>query len=161
MTILKPLLAGILLIATACNNSTEKTVTAGTGDTTVISVTSAAPDSSLSGCYSLIVKRDTATLQLQTKGINITGPLTYNFYEKDRNDGTFQGEVKDNVLTGWYIFRSEGVVSVRQVIWKINNDKLLPATGDMIQRGDTLLFSEPDKLKYDSTGAFMKVPCVI
>ena len=135
--------SALLLLAVACTNAPVKeTAVSGSDSTSVDSTTVKSPaDSIMTGCYSWISNRDTATLQLIVKGANISGPLTYRIYEKDRNDGTFTGEVADGVLTGWYLFRSEGVMSVRQAIWKIQpNGELWPAQGEMRQSNDSSYF---------------------
>jgi hypothetical protein len=157
-------LAGLLGLAVACNNPGEKISDAGTGtDTTITPLPSntTALDTSLAGCYSSMYKRDTSALQIETKGAVVSGPLSYSLFEKDRNDGNFQGEVDGNILSGWYLFKSEGIMSVRQVAWKIKGTHLWPATGEMTQRGDTMIFKSLDRLQYDSLHPFVKVTCVL
>jgi hypothetical protein len=144
----------------ACNN--ESTTGQETKqDSTVTANPVTVADTTLSGCYSLIANRDTASLQLQRKGTTLSGSLIYNLYEKDRNDGTFMGEVSNGILTGWYLFRSEGIMSVRQEIWKIGADRLWPAQGQVVVRNDTMMFTNPEKLSFDTTRAFVKVQCII
>ncbi len=119
------------------------------------------PDSLSSGCYSQIAGRDTANLQIENKGGSVSGALSYNIFQKDRNDGTLQGEMSGDILMGWYLFKSEGIISVRQVAWKIVARELWPGTGEMIERNDTMFFSLPGKLQYDSTRPFKKVDCML
>ena len=148
----------IILSTGACNNEGKKSAEI-TADTLVNST--AAIDSGFSGCYSQIINRDTSLLQLEQKVNTVTGALSYNIFKKDRNDGTLQADVTGDIITGWYLFRSEGIVSVRQVSWKVNDDELWPGIGDVIQKNDTMLFDQPDKLQYDNTRPFKKVACVI
>lgn len=68
------------------------------------------PDSLSSGCYSQIAGRDTANLQIENKGGSVSGALSYNIFQKDRNDGTLQGEMSGDILMGWYLFKSEGII---------------------------------------------------
>jgi len=152
-------LPGLFLFAGACNNNGKSS--AELSSDTIVNSTSIAVDSLSSGCYSQIVQRDTAFLQLENKGSMVNGSLSYNIYQKDRNDGTLQAELAGDVIIGWYLFKSEGIISVRQVSWKINGDDLWPAIGKMIQKNDTAMFAQPDKLQYDSSRLFKKVPCVI
>lgn len=155
----------ISLVLMACDNtggnqSGEDTV--GRGPVEVVDIMpQPVIDSTIQGCYSVINKRDTASLQLIIKDSSITGSISYDLYEKDRNDGTFQGEIVDGMLLAWYMFRSEGVMSVRQEVFKIAKDELWPATGEVSVRNDTAYFSKPDQLKFDSTRAFKKVQCEI
>ena len=83
------------------------------------------------GCFSQVVKSDTALLQMENNKGNVTGALTYDFYQKDRNDGTLQAEQTGDIINGWYLFKSEGIMSVRQVAWKINGNELWPAIGEV------------------------------
>jgi hypothetical protein len=154
----------ISLMLTACDNtggnqSGEDTV--GKGPVEVDIMPQPVIDSTIQGCYSVINKRDTASLQLIIKDSSITGSISYDLYQKDRNDGTFQGEIVDGMLLAWYMFRSEGVMSVRQEVFKIRKDELWPATGEVKVRNDTAYFTQPDQLKFDSTRAFKKVQCEI
>lgn len=154
--------AGLLLIA--CNNSGGNTSTDDSipkGPVEVDIMPTPAIDSTIQGCYSMISNRDTASLQLIIRDSVITGSISYNLYQKDRNDGTFQGEIIDGMLLTWYMFRSEGVMSVRQEVFRIGKDQLWPAVGEVAVKNDTAYFSKPDHLRFDSTRAFKKVACVI
>jgi hypothetical protein len=151
-------LTGLFLFAGACNNKGKSS--AEINSDTVVNST-ATVDSLSSGCYSQIIQRDTSFLQLEQNGNTVNGALSYNIFQKDRNDGTLQADLSGDILTGWYLFRSEGIVSVRQVSWKINGNELWPGMGEVIQKNDTTLFAEPDKLQYDNTRPFKKIPCII
>ena len=152
-------LLGLVLVAGSCNNE-GKPSTRSEKDT-ITSSPSVVRDTLSSGCYSQIVQRDTSSLQLQKKESSLTGALSYSIYQKDRNDGTVMAEQSGDIIKGWYLFKSEGIISVRQVAWKIKDEELWPATGEVLQRNDTTLFAKPDQLKFDSTWPFKKVPCVI
>ena len=52
-------------------------------------------------------------------------------------------------------------MSVRQVSWKVNGNERWPAIGEVVEKNDTTLFKEPEKVRYDSTHPFRKIPCVI
>lgn len=153
------IVAGVIL---ACNQGQQPA--AGANDTTQASTirkdTLPGPQQ-VAGCYTAVSGRDTAGLRLEERDSNLNGALSYNYYEKDRNEGSFQGEVHDGMLTGWYLFRSEGVMSVRQVAWQIRGSELWPAIGEMEQRNDTMLFRDLSKLRFDSVLVFRKVPCVL
>jgi len=149
---------GLFLFTGACNNEGNSSTEINTD--TIVNNTDTV-DSLSSGCYSQIIQKDTSVLQLEQNGNMVNGALSYNSYQKDRNDGELQAEVADDIITGWYLFRSEGIVSVRQVAWKKNGNELWPAIGEVIQKNDTMFFAQPDKLQYDSTRPFKKVACII
>ncbi|RYY62104.1 MAG: hypothetical protein EOO05_03975 [Chitinophagaceae bacterium] len=156
------LLPGMLVLAAACNNPGDKLN--DTGSRPADSVTVLQPpavDTSLSGCYAFEAGRDTVMLQLEKKAENVSGSLSYNYFEKDRNDGTLQGTLSGDRITGFYLFKSEGVMSVRQEIWKVSNGQLVPGSGEMIQRNDSMLFRDPAAVKFDETRALKKRACII
>ena len=144
----------------ACNNASKNTDSVS-DSAMVQNPSSVSSDTLEQGCYSYIYGRDTASLQAEVHGPHVTGSLKYKFFEKDQNDGTFEGEVKNGVLSGWYLFRSEGIMSVRQVAWQVRGNRLLQGSGNEVQRGDTMLFSNPSGVVFDTLRPFVKVPCVI
>ncbi|RYY57802.1 MAG: hypothetical protein EOO09_00825 [Chitinophagaceae bacterium] len=152
-----------VLLAMACNNPGDKINSTGTDSVANtgenIPPVIAAADTGLAGCYGFEGGRDTIILQLERKGDNVTGPLSYNYFEKDRNDGTLQGVVSGELLTGFYLFKSEGVMSVRQEIFKLVNGNLVPGYGEVIQRNDSTLFKNPAALKFDESRALKKRNC--
>ncbi len=159
-----------LIFIAACNNPGDKMSSVPGGDSSISSTNTdstgytgkpAGADTSIAGCYSYAKNRDTISVELEMKGGNLAGPVVYNFYQKDRNDGTFQGEISGGTITGWYLFKSEGVMSVRQEIWKLAKGKLIPALGDRFERGDSSFFKDPSIVRFDSSMALTKIPCVI
>ncbi|HEX6193508.1 MAG TPA: hypothetical protein VFZ42_14140 [Chitinophagaceae bacterium] len=151
-----------VIIILACNSNTRQIESTNVQtDTSRVDSLSSMPDTLLSGCYSLIAKRDTASFQVQVKDSSASGSLSYNLFEKDRNDGTFEGEITGDLLIGWYLFRSEGLMSVRQVAWQLHTNSLWPANGEIVVRNDSSFFKDPSKLKFDSTRAFVKTKCTI
>ncbi|MBC7949880.1 MAG: hypothetical protein H7Y42_18495 [Chitinophagaceae bacterium] len=152
--------ATLILIILSCNDNTTTT-----GSTTVTDSLSgkavAGKDTTIGGCYSQLYNRDTAMLQIDMSGTNVTGPLSYKIFEKDMNDGSIKAELTDSIITGWYLFRSEGVMSVRQVAWRVRPGELWPASGDVTQRNDTTMFTDPANLQFDSNRPFVKIKCTL
>lgn len=117
--------------------------------------------SSLAGCYTAVMNRDTSELVLQHLGgtESVSGELNIINFEKDRNNGTINGEIKDDLIVGWYKFFSEGKSSIRQIVFKIEGDKLLEGYGDTEMRGDTVLFKSIVALNYLTDKPFVKRDC--
>lgn len=112
------------------------------------------------GCYRMVVDKDSAIMQLNLRGADsVTGTLQYNRYEKDDNAGDFAGKLDSNKVIGWYKFQSEGIVTVRQVIFKIIGDKLAEGYGDLSTAGDTAYFAYPHTLNYEEMHPFQKISC--
>lgn len=154
-------LAGFILLLTSCNNQGKTSSEIISESSTTTTDKKANIDSLSSGCYLQVAGRDTSFLQIESKDSLVNGSLSYNFFQKDRNDGTLQAELSGNIIAGWYLFKSEGVMSVREVVWKINGTQLWPGIGEMAEKNDTMKFINPDKISFDSTHAFKKVECVL
>ncbi len=117
---------------------------------------SAAPPD-LSGCYQMIIDKDTALLSLNHTGDTVTGSLSYHWHEKDNNEGTFRGAVRnDSLIVADYNFQSEGVISVRQIVFKINNGELLQGYGEIHMKNDTAFFRDVDLVIFDTKHPFQK-----
>lgn len=111
------------------------------------------------GCYRMIVGKDSATMNLSLQGDSVKGTLLYNRFEKDDNAGDFIAKVDSNKVIGWYKFQSEGVITVRQIIFKISGNKLAEAYGDVKATGDTAYFTYPHTLNYEEEHPFEKIAC--
>jgi hypothetical protein len=153
---MKRLLIISVVFFVACNSQTE-TKSENTADTLNNSVETSAP--SINGCYMSILKQDTATLRINENAGLISGDLTYNRFEKDRNKGTFKGEIKDSLIIGDYTFQSEGNSSVRQVVFKISGANLIEGYGDINMNGDTATFKNISRLNYQNDQPFIKTDC--
>ncbi len=115
----------------------------------------AGPATSPTSCYRYINNKDTVTLKLITVGENMTGILVYNFFEKDRNEGTIQGFIKNGILLVNYNFRSEGMYSQRQVAFKKTGDNYTEGFGEMEMIEEKMRFANTDSLDF-SKGIVLK-----
>jgi len=113
----------------------------------------------LAGCYQMILKRDTATLQLAVKDTTVTGDLRYDWYERDGNTGTLNGVLRNDRIYADYTFQSEGTTSVREVIFKIENGTLLQGFGNLKEEKGKVIFQEPDNLQFQTANPFFKIAC--
>ena len=112
----------------------------------------------LQGCYIMTEKKDTATIQLTINGSIVSGKLNYNLFMKDRNTGEINGVVADSLFILNYTFRSEGMNSVREVVFKIKGNELFEGFGDIIEEKNGVSFKDITKLRYN-TIPFVKVSC--
>jgi hypothetical protein len=109
------------------------------------------------GCYVFHDDENHVSLEFTEIGSISKGNLTYAFAEKDKNIGTFVGHLKDGVLLADYTFQSEGVESVRQVAFKVENDTLIEGYGDMNAEGTA--FKDVNSLNFTSTMPLVKTDC--
>ncbi len=153
------ILIGCFLGACTSNTPTEKT----DEDQEVKDVRVIDSTSSIGGCYTAILKRDTSDLVLQHKkdATSVSGDLSIKNFEKDSNKGTLNGKIEGDLIVAWYDFFSEGKSSVRQVVFKVQGDTLLEGYGNLISKGnsDTLMFENIGALKYLKEMPFIKREC--
>ncbi|CAN5840198.1 hypothetical protein BH11BAC7_BH11BAC7_00990 [soil metagenome] len=129
---------GILLFS--CNNPPSDSKTT---DTTIVSTTTQ--------CYRYINNKDTVILKiLETNGA-IGGTLMYNFFEKDKNTGTFKGEMKGNLLIAQYTFMSEGMESVRAVAFKKSGENFIEGYGESEEKNGKDVFKNTDSLNFSNS----------
>lgn len=156
---MKKILLYAVVILGACNANKEKATSAGdinTKTTTDHNVDNTKPES---GCYRMVIHKDSALMNLTVNGKNVSGKLEYRRFEKDSNTGNFSGTIDSNRINAWYSFQAEGTISVRQVIFKIDGDKLLEGYGDVGAKGDTAYFKYPHALNYENNHPYSKIAC--
>jgi hypothetical protein len=151
---------GFCLGCGEAGNQTD-TETAKTGDTAVVddSYISTTPIP-LDGCYSMIAGQDTATMRLNVVDSLITGDLSYRLMAKDRNDGSIKGVIRDSMIIANYTFRSEGMLSVRQVAFKLSGTALVEGYGELDATRDTVRFKDVKALNFQYDRPFIKVNCI-
>jgi hypothetical protein len=110
-------------------------------------------------CYEYANIYDTISLKLIHVGESITGTLVYKLKEKDKNIGTIQGAMKGDLLVADYTFMSEGVSSVRQVVFKKQENFFLEGYGDINTNNNRVSFNNPDSLRFNETFKLIKIDC--
>ncbi|SHF77016.1 transposase [Pedobacter caeni] len=156
------LFAGLTAMMAACtSNNTEKHIKDTSGmialDTT-FTPANPAPENS-SNCYLYAAKKDTASLKLHIKGEELTGELNYNIFEKDVNKGTIAGEMKGDTIIADYTYDSEGLRSVRQVVFLKKEGKLYEGYGEMEEHNGKFSFVNRAKLKFNNHITFNPIAC--
>lgn len=155
------LLISIIACSIACNNAGNRQETTQTNDTAVTdSEHVSATPIPLDGCYKMIFNADTATLRLNVIDSFVTGDLSYNLVAKDRNDGSIKGVIRDSLIIADYTFRSEGMMSVRQVAFKIYGTTLIEGHGELNTKTDTFRFKDVNNLTFQKERPFVKTPCI-
>ncbi len=113
----------------------------------------------LTGCYRMTIARDTADITLRHEGNRVQGTLVYNRFEKDDNNGTFEGIIENGIINGWYHYQSEGMISVKQVRLKIREETLEEGYGDLELKNDTAYFKYPTSITYEANHPYKKIAC--
>ena len=113
----------------------------------------------LSGCYTMISNKDTATLEISVRDTTVSGSLQYHWREKDWNTGRIQGVLRNDQIHADYTFESEGMTSVREVVFKIEDSTLQEGTGELVQQNNKIVFRNKDQLQFHTIHPFIKVAC--
>ncbi|HSH65881.1 MAG TPA: hypothetical protein VLB84_08805 [Bacteroidia bacterium] len=115
--------------------------------------------SHIQGCYSTNNKKDSIKMQLSSNGNYIKGYLTYSLYQKDKNNGTFEGEMHHDTLIADYTFNSEGNTSVREIAFLLKDTLLIEGYGEMKYKGEKLVFKNTKYLSFPGTIVLRKTSC--
>ncbi len=105
----------------------------------------------VAGCYGYDREGTTITFRILRVDPLVQGTLIYNWAEKDRNSGSFEGTLDDDIILGTYTFISEGIESTREVAFKIDDNVLLEGFGEVTNVGTTTVFRDKASLKFIET----------
>ncbi len=76
--------------------------------------------------------------------------MTYDYYQKDKSKGTIKGQLKSDTLFADYTFMSEGVESVREVVFiKIANG-WVEGYGEIDDKDGKVTFKDRSKITFDN-----------
>ncbi|GAB2770721.1 hypothetical protein GCM10027275_11760 [Rhabdobacter roseus] len=110
-------------------------------------------------CYAYTQKQDTVSFRISIIGTLVVGDLEYRLSEKDRNEGLFQGTLSGDTLLGDYTFRSEGVLSVRQVAYLKKGKELLEGYGEVEEKAGKTVFKNRSTLRFGEGITLQEVDC--
>ncbi|MBC7848203.1 MAG: hypothetical protein H7Y31_00635 [Chitinophagaceae bacterium] len=111
-------------------------------------------------CYHYYSGRDTVLMDLFVRNGRAEGKITYQFFEKDRNDGNFSGELKGDTLVADYEFNSEGTKSTRQVVFLKQGDKLTEGYGDVEEKNGKMVFKNLPAVTFGNV-VLTKGECIV
>ena len=111
-------------------------------------------------CYSYAGNGDSISLKIMHEGNGVSGTLVYKLKEKDKNEGTLQGSINNNILVADYYFMSEGTRSIRQVAFKLENNSFVEGFGETISTGNKVSFKHVDSLNFNSQLKLTEIPCL-
>lgn len=159
-TILSLGMALSIFAACTSNKSDQQTgdsTLMNTTDTSVVQ-TNPAPENS-TNCYAYIKDKDTINLKLNINGQEVTGDLAYNLFEKDKNKGTFSGELKGDTVIAEYTFDSEGMRSTRELVLLKKGEQYYEGFGDIVEKKGKTTFKNRAELKFDGSIVYSPKSC--
>lgn len=148
------IVAGILILFASCKdeNKTEDAVDAPKPDRKEQPAVSSNKE-----CYQWIKNKDTVDMQLVRTADNVRGTLRYMWFEKDKNNGTFTGVFKRDTLRADFKFQSEGMESIREVVFVRKGDQMIQGNGEMEDKNGKMVFT--GKLDFTNSISMTKTEC--
>ncbi len=112
------------------------------------------------GCYGYAEKGSKITFQITRVDPLVQGTLIYDWAEKDRNSGSFNGSFENGMILGTYTFISEGIESSREVAFKVRDSALIEGFGETQSAGKMTTFKNVDALNFNSGLELIKDHCL-
>ena len=116
----------------------------------------------LQPCYLATIGKDTAQLEINEVNGMVTGKLNYMFAEKDSNYGEIKGKLSNDTISVDYTFKSEGMVSVRELTFIVRNSQIVEGVGEYISRktNNKMVFKNSTDIDYTGKSfIFLPVEC--
>lgn len=114
------------------------------------------PKANIIGCYVAKIAKDRFILDITEKnGKEVKAKIAYLNFEKDSSTGTFVGTYEDGILDGIYSFRSEGMDSRREVIYRQVKNGFISGFGPIEMVGSLEKLKRPLDLTWNSTFFFV------
>lgn len=110
-------------------------------------------------CYLYVNVRDTIKLTIQESHNHASGRLQFKNFEKDSSDGTLSGTFLGDTLFADYTFRSEGMMSVRQMAFLRQKGTLIVGTGELEEVGNKQVFKDAQNISFQSNIILRRVGC--
>ena len=110
-------------------------------------------------CFSK-TEKDTIFLQIFLDDSVVAGKLNYHIFEKDANSGTIKGKLFGDTLIADYDFKSEGIESVRQVVFLIKDSTAIEGFGEMKDENGRMNFKNVHDLNFQNGIILKKTDCI-
>ncbi len=144
------LLAFSVTVLVSCDGETKQN-----DEPTVVATNLTPPEA----CYTYSKDSNNVSMRITVKENIVTGSLEYAWYQKDKNKGTIQGEMKGDTLFADYSFMSEGVNSVRQVAFLKNDGGWIEGYGEIEDQSGKTVFKNKSALKFDYNVTLKRSDC--
>jgi hypothetical protein len=154
----------IVLIAFYTSCTSPKNTSPSTSKDQQITEQDTSQDSEtiLQPCYLATIGKDSATLEINADNGIVTGKLNYMFAQKDSNFGDIKGKINNDTISVDYTFKSEGVISVREMNFIVKNNQLIEGVGEYVYRksDNKMVFKNTKKIDYSGKSfKFMPIEC--
>jgi hypothetical protein len=148
-------LVGIVIVGSLVYYLSHRTAPVNEGDQIV--------EENIEGCYVARLGQDVYTLRINslTNGL-VNGMLSYKNFQKDSSSGPLVGTYTagNGILLGDYSFDSEGMHSVRQVIFKKMGNTFVQGFGPVNVQNDREYLTDINTVTFDPKSTFIEEACI-
>ncbi len=109
-------------------------------------------------CYAKL-DRDTIQLSLLSTSDSVSGTLRYKLFQKDENNGSIHGNFRADTLFAEYVFQSEGMQSMREIVFLRKDGSLIQGIGPVAEQGNRQYFTDHKQIQFDSGIELKKSAC--
>lgn len=147
----------VLCVLMACQESkpTNEDVVRSSQDSTAM----LPPDDKIKECYESKIGNSSVNLSLTGSGNLVEGRLDYLHDEKDNNKGRLKGRIMGDTLLADYTFMSEGVESVREVIFLKTTAGYREGYGAVKDEAGKMIFEDRKQVDFSKSAELVKVDC--
>lgn len=145
-----------LFVVLSCNNPAPHDEKNNNKDTLIAAESGTRLNNEL--CFSKMEK-DTIFLQMAMHDSVVSGNLNYRLFEKDANSGKIKGKFYGDTLIADYTFMSEGIESVRQVVFLIKDSTATEGFGEMKEENGRMIFTNVHDLNFQNGLILKKTDC--
>ena len=110
-------------------------------------------------CYEYVQGKDTIKGTFLIQENAVSGDLIYKLYQKDKNTGKLTGTINGDTLLADYLFISEGMTSVRQIVFLRKNKTLVEGFGEIEEVENKMVIKDRKKLNFTSKIVLNEIPC--
>ena len=110
-------------------------------------------------CYQHTKDSSTIKLNIKINDNMVSGNLLYDYYQKDRSAGKIKGELKSDTLFADYTFMSEGVESVREVVFIKTANGWVEGYGEIDDKDGKVMFKDKSKITFDNNVVLRETAC--
>lgn len=110
-------------------------------------------------CYQHTKDSSTIKLNIIVKDNIASGNLIYDYYQKDKSQGTIKGEIKSDTLFAEYTFMSEGIESIREVVFLKTVNGWVEGYGEIDDKDGKVTFKNRNKITFDNNALLKQTDC--
>lgn len=110
-------------------------------------------------CYAFNNGKDKVQLSIELNKNQAKGKLEYHYFEKDKNTGSFIGEMHADTLWADYTFISEGIESRREIAFLKRGETMVEGYGEVIEEGGRFVFRDRSSLSFDDSFILVETSC--